>query len=115
MKKTKLTGENYLDKIPMLSSFVSYKTDDEGIVTLEIENKGIMNRIAQKLFFKPKITYIHLDELGSFSILCADGKRSVFEIGKLLKQKHGEKCEPLYERLVKFFDIMGSYKFIEWK
>ena len=115
MKKSKTSGENYLDKIPVLNSLVVYKTDDGGIVTLEIENKGIMNRIAQKLFFKPKVTYIHLDELGSFSILCADGERSIFEIGKLLKEKFGEKCEPLYERLAKFFDIMDSYNFIEWK
>ena len=115
MKKSKAIDENYLDKIPEVSNSISYKSDDEGIVTLEIENKGVINRIAQKLFFKPKVSYIHLDELGSYSVLCADGKRSIFEIGKLVKDKFGQKSEPLYERLSKFFQIMDSYKFIQWK
>ncbi len=115
MKKSKAIDENYLDKIPEVSNSISYKSDDEGIVTLEIENKGVINRIAQKLFFKPKVTYIHLDDLGSFSVLCADGKRSIFEIGELVKDKFGDKCEPLYERLCKFFQIMDSYRFIDWK
>ncbi len=115
MKKSKANSQNYLDKIPLVSSSIEYKADDDGIVTLQIHNKGIINRIAQILFFKPKVSYIHLDELGSYSVLCADGKRSIFEIGKLVKNKFGQKSEPLYERLSKFFQIMDSYKFIQWK
>lgn len=109
-----MTKENYLDKKPMLNSNIGYKIKD-GIVILEIENKGITNRIFQKLFNKPKISYIHLDELGSFSIMVADGKKSIFEIGKEVYEKFGDKADPLYERLSKFFQIMDSYSFIEWK
>ena len=49
MKKQK---ENYLDKIPSLSEKLSVQTDENGVVTLGIENKGIMNRIMQKLLKK---------------------------------------------------------------
>ena len=107
--------ENYLDKIPSLSEKLSVQTDDNGVVTLGIENKGMMNRIMQKLLKKPKVSYIHLDELGSFAVLCMDGQKDIFTIGKEVKERFGEKAEPLYERLSKFFDIMNSYGFIEWK
>ena len=109
-----MNKENYLDKKPMLKPDIGYTTKD-GIVTLEIENKGIINKIFQKLFNKPKISYIHLDELGSFAILVADGEKSILEIGKKVEEKFGENANPLYERLAKFFQIMDSYSFIEWK
>ena len=107
-------SENYLEKIPQHSSFVGWSCDDDGKVTLEIENKGVFNFLAQKLLKKPRISYIHLDENGSFVWPLIDGKRSVFELGKLVKEHFGDQAEPLYERLIKFFQILESYKFITW-
>lgn len=114
MKNSNQLSQNYLERKPLLSNSVVHKCDDDGIVTLEIENRGIMNRIAQKLFFKPKLSYIHLDELGSYAVQCADGRRDILQIGEMVKVRFGEKAEPLYERLAKFFQIMDSYSFIEW-
>lgn len=112
MKKE--TG-NYLEKIPCQNESINWTVDKKGIVTLEIENKGIFNKLAQKLLKKPKITYIHLDELGSFSWQMADGEKDILAIGKDVKEKFGEKSEPLYERLAKFFQIVESYGFIKFK
>ena len=112
MKKNK---ENYVERKPRLSSSIKYSVNEEGIVTLEIENKGVMNRIMQKLFFKPRVSYIHLDEFGSFAVQCADGEKDIFAIGKEVEAKFGEKANPLFERLSKFFQVMDSYGFIEWK
>ena len=109
----KKKDENYIEKIPAVNKKIT--VNDQGIVTLEVENKGIMNRIMQFLLFKPKISYIHLDEFGSFAVLQADGIRDIFEIGKLVEDKFGDKANPLYERLSKFFQIMDSYGFIDWK
>ncbi len=106
--------ENYLEKKPTLKKEISFKNEN-GIITLEIENKGIMNKIAQTLFKKPKVSFIHLDELGSFALTKADGIKNILEIGGFVKEKFGEKAEPLYERLAKFFQVMDSYSFIEWK
>lgn len=107
--------ENYLDKKPKLSSSLNYTVSDEGIVTLGIENKGLMNKIAQKLFKRPKVSYVHLDELGSFALKFADGEKTIFEIGQRVEERFGEKSHPLYERLAKFFQVMDSYHFLEWK
>lgn len=111
MKKKNET--NYLDKIPVHPD-IPWKTDENGIVTLEIENKGAMNRIAQKLFKKPKISYIHLDKTGSFVWPLIDGKRNIADLAKDVDAHFGEEAHPLYERLVQFFRVLDSYKFINW-
>lgn len=108
-------NENYLDKIPARSEGINWTVAQDGAVTLEIENKGVFNKIAQKLFKKPKISYIHLDENGSFVWPLIDGEKDIFELSKEVKEHFGEKAEPLYPRLVKYFEILESYKFITFK
>lgn len=110
----KKNKNNYLDKIPIHTSKLTQSTDKNGIVTLGIENKGIMNRIAQTLFKKPKTSYIHLDELGSFVWLMIDGKKSIYDIAVSVDEHFGEKAQPLYERLIGFLEILENYNFILW-
>ncbi|MBE7051494.1 MAG: PqqD family protein [Ruminococcaceae bacterium] len=112
MKKN--INTNYLDRIPAKNESINWSKDESGAVTLEIENKGVMNRIAQKLFKKPKISYIHLDETGSFVWPIIDGKKNIAEIGTELEDEFGEKAHPLYERLAKYFQILESYGFVKW-
>lgn len=114
MKKQTI-NENYLEKIPAVSEKITYKVDDNGIVTLEQENTGVMNRIAQKLFRKPKISYIHLDELGSFIWQLIDGETTILAMGEPVKERFGEKAEPLYPRLAKYISILESYGFVTLK
>ena len=106
---------NYLEKKPLRISGVNWHKGENDEVVLEVENKGIANRIAQKLLKKPKISYIHLDEIGSFVWPHLDGEKDILEIGKLVEAEFGEKANPLYERLAMFFRILESYKFIGWK
>ncbi|MBO5409661.1 MAG: PqqD family protein [Clostridia bacterium] len=110
----KKQDSNYLEKIPVRPASIPWSADEKGIVTLEIENKGAMNRIAQKLLKKPKISYIHLDENGSYVWQLIDGKKSITELGKDVDAHFGEKAHPLYERLAQFFKVLDSYKFIDW-
>ncbi len=114
MKKQTI-NENYLDKIPVVSEKLTCTVNDDGIVTLAQENTGVMNRIAQKLFKKPKISYIHLDELGSFIWQLIDANTSIFDMGEPVKEHFGEKAEPLYPRLAKYFSILESYGFVTMK
>lgn len=114
-KKKEIISENYLEKRPMPSSKLQWSVDGKGKVSLHIENTGIMNRIAQKLLKKPKISYVHLDEIGSFVWPLMDGEKTIVELGKLVDNEFGEKAHPLYERLAKYFQILDSYHFVEWK
>lgn len=115
MKKNNRKDENYLEKIPVHAENLPWKTDKNGNVTLEVENKGAMNRIAQKLFKKPKISYIHLDKNGSFVWPLIDGEKNILEIGKYVENEFGEAANPLYERLAQFFRILENNNFIYWK
>ena len=110
-KKQIVIQENYLERIPAHPESIKWSTDESGIVTLEIENKGIANKIAQVLFRRPKVSYIHLDENGSFVWPLIDGEKTVLDIAQLVDAHFGEAAKPLYERLVKFFQILESYHF----
>lgn len=113
-KKQEIISENYLERRPMRPEGLQWSTADDGKVTLEIENTGIMNRIAQKLFKKPKISYIHLDEIGSFVWPMLDGEKTILVLAAAVDEQFGEAAHPLYERLAKYFQILDSYHFITW-
>lgn len=112
MKKNK-NNENYLERKPMRNESLGWSAEG-GTVTLEIENKGVFNRIAQKLFKKPKITYVHLDEMGSFIWPIIDGSKTIMDLGKDVEEKFGDEAKPIYERLAKYMMILDSYHFIVW-
>lgn len=114
-KKPIVIPENYLERVPCRPASIAWTTDGEGIVTLEIENTGWANRIAQKLFGRPKVSFIHLDKIGSFVWPLMDGEKDIAALGRLVEEKFGEEAHPLYERLAQFFRILDSYHFVEWK
>ncbi|MBE6733526.1 MAG: PqqD family protein [Ruminococcaceae bacterium] len=114
MKKNNSLSKNYLDRIPKAAEHILWDVEEKGIVTLSYLNKGVFNRVAQKLLKKPKKSYIHLDENGSFTWQQIDGEKDIFTIGKAVDEHFGEAAHPLYERLVKFFQILDSYGFIVW-
>ncbi len=113
MMKNSSKKQNYLDRKPLRRKDLNWTVKD-GIVTLEIVNKGVMNRIFQKLLKKPKISYIHLDEMGSFIWPILDGEKTVFDLGISVKDNFGEKAEPLYDRLCQYIKILEGYNFIEF-
>ena len=103
---------NYLDLTPHKTGRCSETKTESGEVVLLVENKGIFNTIAQKLFKKPRTTQIHLDGLGNFVWQHIDNKRSVNAIAKLVEEEFGDKAQPLYPRIVKYFQILESYEFV---
>ena len=105
---------NYLDLIPERNEALGWHKDLKERVILEVENTGIMNTIAQKVFSKPRFTKVHLDRQGSFIWPLIDGQRTVADIAALVKEEFGEAAEPLYPRIVKYFQIVESYRFVKF-
>ncbi len=108
-------GENLAQKIPVRSQSITWDADGEGIVTIHVENKGVMKRITQLLLRKPKVSHIHLDEIGSYVWQLIDGERTVAEIALPFEEHFGERVHPTNERLGQYFSILVSYGFVEWK
>ena len=68
-------SKNYLDFVPEKNPEIEYEADEDGIITVLIEWKGFYHKIAQKLFRRPRVSDIRLDEFGSFVWNAGDGKR----------------------------------------
>ena len=115
MKKKTLISENYLTRKPMRAPALRWSAGEDGTVTLEKDNVGIANRIAQVLLGKPKVSFIHLDKMGSFLWPLLDGEMDITALGKLVDVQFGEEAHPLYERLARYLQILDSYGFVAWK
>lgn len=112
MSKKNIISDNYLDFVPIHNEIYNYEIDQKGNVTIFVENKGLFNRALQILIKKPKVSQIHLDEMGNFIWPLIDGKRTIYDIAQLVKNEFGEKAEPLYNRLVTYMVNLENYKFI---
>ena len=95
--------KNYIDNIPRIND-MKWEVLEDGIVEITVENTGFYNKVAQRLF--------KLDEYGSFVWQQIDGKKSIYEIGKELGNKHKGASDQLYERLSKYFGILERNKYI---
>lgn len=114
MKKKNNASENYLERVPVRVASLKWTTDADGMVTFEIENTGWVNRLAQRCFGRPRVSYVHLDKLGSFVWPLLDGTKTITELGQLVDEHFGEEAHPLYERLARYFQILESYHYVEW-
>ena len=112
MRKVTVTG-NYLDFIPVYRESCRYRMGDSGDVTILQENRGLFHWIAQKVFHRPRISQIHLDEMGNFIWPLMDGERTVYDIAMLVREEFGGRAEPLFQRLVQYVKNLESYGFVE--
>ena len=101
-----------MDFIPVCNPLYTWDADKKGRVTVHVVNKGFYNWIAQKVFKRPRISHIVLDEYGSFVWRQMDGTRNVHEISKLVSAQFGKEAEPVVQRLVKYIQILYQNKFI---
>jgi len=79
--------ENYLDYIPAVSTKNSWDADAEGNVTIHMVHRGFYAWIAQKVFHRPRVSHIDLDEMGSFIFPLIDGERTVGQIAQLVRER----------------------------
>lgn len=112
MARRKRKEENYLNYVFVRNPEFAWEEGEDGLVSIVKEWKGFYNRLAQKVFHKPKQSKIAMDPLGSFVWKQMDGERDVHQIAELVKTEFGAKADPVYERLIKFIEIMRDHKFV---
>ena len=113
--KNQASQENYVEHIPVICEDKPWEVLEAGLVEITVENTGFYNLIAQKLFKRPRFSFIKLDEYGSFVWQQIDGQRSIYDIGQSLGSTHSGASNQLYERLCKYFGILKSHNFITFK
>lgn len=120
-KKPKLSREEiitiYKAYIPVIRTdkIMEWNVDHKGNVVLSIENKGKMNWIAQKLFRKPRISYVHLDPKGSFIWQMMDGETDIEKIAYAVKRQFKEEDDLLWNHLLKYCEVLESYDFVSYR
>ncbi|MDO4169075.1 MAG: PqqD family protein [Lachnospiraceae bacterium] len=110
-KKRNNTDKNYLDHIPKIND-KKWEVLEDGMVEVVVENTGFYNTVAQKIFKKPRYSFIKLDEYGSYVWQQIDGEKSIFEIGEKLKKHHKGASNQLYERLATYFGILEKNEYV---
>lgn len=108
----KKVKKNYLDFVPICNPSYTWDLDKKGNVVVHMENKGLYNWIAQKVFKRPRFSHITLDNFGSFAWQQMDGVKTVFTIADAVKNHFGDEAEPLYERITRFYQTLYQNKFI---
>ena len=106
--------ENYLDYIPVISEKNTWDVKEDGMVTIHMIHRSFYAWIAQRFFHRPRVSHIDLDAMGSFIFQRIDGQRTVGDIALLVKAEFGQKAEPLYDRLVKYMQILRNNGFIRY-
>ena len=102
---------NYLDLVPTRAD-LAWSADGCGLVTLHKENNRLLDRAAQKLLHKPRVSHIHLDERGSFVWPRIDGQRTVGDLARLAAAQFGLRAEAEYPRMAEYIRILASYGFV---
>lgn len=103
---------DYMNHVALYNDKLEWQISENGYVNLTIENKGIYNKIAQKLFRKPRYTNIELDCYGSRFWLYIDGKSTVYDIFMQMTYAFPDE-KNMYERVNRFVAILQKNSFIK--
>ena len=112
MPKTKKLSANYMDIIFVKSEKCPWRKKDDGMVEVDMENRGFFNAVAQKFFKKPRVSHIALDEYGSTLWLTLDGKATVNDVLNKMKESFPGESEKMLNRVVHFLNTLEIHKFI---
>ena len=113
MKKSQGTkkNDNFLLMVPQIAH-LNWKEEKE-IVTLFFEHNKAGEKIMQKLFHKPAVTDIALDEYGSWIWKNIDGSRNIKEIADGFLDRFANEAD-VYERLTLFIGYLYRKKWVRF-
>lgn len=100
----------FLQKIPEINLLLKWTTGSDELVTVHRENIGLYNKIAQLLFKKPRVTYIHLDKKGSFLWRQINGISTAEDIIKIMNEQFGDD----YLTVNKYLQILARCNLIHF-
>jgi hypothetical protein len=114
LKKEKKNNINFLELIPVKN--IKWERGERGLVVLlkpKFKNKFLVKYLSPRI--KNPFFRIKLDEIGSYVWELCDEQNTVGNIGRKLKEKFGEKIEPVYDRLILFLRQLEGGKCIKFK
>ncbi len=115
MAKKRKVSPNYLESVPIKNAERPWRVKDDGMVEVDMENKGFYHFIAQKFFRKPRVSHIALDRYGSVVWQNIDGKNTVMDIVRVMEQSFPNEKERMLDRVVTYMAVLQNNRFISMK
>ena len=112
-QKTRKLSANYMDLVFVIREDHPWICKENGIVEIEMENKGFYNAIAQKFFKRPRKSYISLDKYGSALWQQIDGSHTVAQIIKAMEDAFPSEKDRMLDRVVQFLTTLELHSFIK--
>jgi len=81
-------------------------------VLLPRYGEGRVGKLLERFFQRGPVK-LELDEVGTAAWLLCDGGHTVQEIGELLRERFGERVEPVYDRLGIFVEQLARRGLVE--
>ena len=112
MTKRKKVSKNFMDSIPVHSETFAWHVKEDGMVEIDVENKGFYHSIAQKFFHKPRVSHIALEKYGTVVWNSMNGENTVYDIVKIMEQEFPEEKDRMLDRVVTYMAVLQRNQFI---
>ena len=110
--KTRKLSANYMDIIFSKNAELQWRVKEDGLVEVDMVNKGFFNSIAQKFFHRPRVSHIALDKYGSTLWLALDGSATVNDLLAKMNEAFPDESDKMLNRLVQFLTTLERWEFI---
>lgn len=110
-KKLKIS-KNYFDGVPRRREDRPWRVKEDGIVEIDMENRGFYHFIAQKFFRKPRVSHISLDRYGSVVWQSIDGKNTVLDVIHIMEKEFPNEKDRMLDRVVTYLATLQRSGFI---
>ncbi len=111
-KRVKKVSQNYMDTVMHHNPEYKWSVNEDGIVVIDVINKGIHHKIAQKFFHKPETSHISLDKHGSKLWISIDGSKTVYDILNIMSDAFPDEKKYMLNRVIAFMQTLQNNKFI---
>lgn len=115
MAKTQKIAPNYLDGVPVRREDRPWREKEDGMVEIDMENKGFYHSIAQKFFKKPRVSHISLDGYGSVIWKNIDGTHTVYDLIHIMEKEFPKEKQRMLDRVVTYMAALHRNGFISMK
>ncbi len=105
--------QNFFDLIPERNrNFEKLENGLIAVIQPKFQNRWLVKYLVPRLK-KPNIL-LHLDEIGSHIWQNCDGQKTVKQIAESLQQNFGEKVDPVFDRVILFFQKLYNLQLIKY-
>lgn len=103
---------NYMEQIPMRDDKHPWRMTVDGMAEVDMEHNGFFDRIAQRVFKKPRTSHIALDKYGTVVWKSMNGENTIADIVQIMEEAFPDETDRMLDRVVTFIITLRHNGFI---